>query len=197
MTPRWPGSRGADYLLIFRKSGQNPVPVTNPNGFTRYHGAAHPPADVLSYRGWTGSQLENRYSHWVWQQYASSVWDDIRGNLGRWDGKQPGHGNTCSCDECQWVLPFRQTREEEDEKHVHPLQLDVIYRFTELRTNPGETIFTPFMGVGSEVYGAVKLGRKGVGAELKPSYYRQAVKNLKTLDGKPQDEQHDLFAELG
>lgn len=176
------GVAGADYLLIFRKRGENPVPVTHPCGFTEYHGAASPPADVLKYRGWAGSQLENRYSHWVWQQYASSVWDDIRGNLGRWDTR--GHDG---------VLPYREARDEEDEKHVHPLQLDVIYRFVDMRTNPGERVFTPFMGVGSEVYGAVKLGRLGAGAELKPSYYRQAVKNLASLS-EPAAEQDALFS---
>ena len=175
------GVAGSDYLLIFRKKGANPIPVEHPQGFTGYHGASHPPADVLRYQGWTGSQLENRYSHWVWQQYASSVWDDIRGNLGRWDDRDHDA-----------VLPYREARDEEDEKHVHPLQLDVIYRFIEMRTNPGERAFTPFMGVGSEVYGAVKLGRLGAGAELKPSYYRQAVKNLGTLDGTAA-EQDDLF----
>jgi hypothetical protein len=177
------GVAGADYLLIFRKHGANPVPVTHPHGFTDYHGAARPPADVLRYRGWAGSQLENRYSHWVWQQYASAVWDDIRGNLGRWD-KRDHVG----------VLPFRESRDEEDEKHVHPLQLDVIYRFTEMRTNPGERVFTPFMGVGSEVYGAVRLGRLGIGAELKPSYYRQAVRNLESVTVPAA--QAELFDEL-
>jgi len=128
----------------------------------------------------------------VWQQYASAIWDDIRGNLGRWDRKQQGHGPTCSCDRCQWVLPYRESRDEEDEKHVHPLQLDVIYRAVTMRSNPGETVLTPFMGVGSEVYGAVKLGRRGIGAELKPGYYRQAVKNLATL-GDVEAEQPGLF----
>jgi hypothetical protein len=161
------GLAGADYLLIFRKRGTNPVPVEHPHGFTTYYGASHPPADVMNFRNWQGSQLENRYSHWVWQQYASAVWDDIRGNLGRWDNRDHDA-----------VLPYREARDEEDEKHVHPLQLDVIARFVEMRTNPGERVLTPFMGVGSEVYVAVTLGRLGVGAELKPSYYRQAVKNL-------------------
>lgn len=183
----------ADYLLIFRKRGKNPVPVTHPHGFTAYHGAASPPADVLKWQGWAGSQLENKYSQWVWQQYASAVWDDIRGNLGRYDRKQHGHNPTCSCDHCAWVLPFRQARDEEDEKHVHPLQLDVIARFVDMRTNPGERVFTPFMGVGSEVYGAVKLGRLGAGVELKPSYFRQAVKNLAALEDD-QIEQDTLFA---
>jgi DNA modification methylase len=115
----------------------------------------------MRYRGWTGNQIENRYSHWIWRQYASAFWDDVR--LDR-------------------VLPFRESRDEEDEKHVHPLQLDVIDRATVLWSNPGETILTPFMGVGSEVYGAVRNGRRGVGVELKPSYYRQAIKNLRALE---------------
>ena len=76
------------------------------------------------------------------------------------------------------VLPHREAKEGEDEKHVHPLQLDVIDRSVELFSNPAETVFTPFMGVGSEVYSPVILGRRGMDAELKPSYYRQAVKNV-------------------
>lgn len=115
------------------------------------------PSDLLPYRGWTGNQIENRFSHWIWRQYASAFWDDIR--IGR-------------------VLPFKQGKDEDDEKHVHPLQLDVIERVCVLWSNPGEKVFTPFMGVGSEVYGAIELGRKGIGVELKPSYYRQAVKNV-------------------
>ena len=105
--------------------------------------------------------IENRYSHWIWRQYASAFWDDIR--IGR-------------------VLPFKQARDEEDEKHVHPLQLDVIDRVVTLWSNPGEIVMTPFMGVGSEVYGAVCAGRRGIGIELKPSYYRQAVKNLRAAE---------------
>ena len=115
------------------------------------------PAELLRYKGWTGNQIENRYSHWIWRNYASAFWDDIR--IGR-------------------VLPFKQSKDEEDEKHVHPLQLDVIDRVVTLWSNPGEVVLTPFMGVGSEVYGAVCLGRRGIGVELKPSYFRQAVKNL-------------------
>lgn len=164
------GLASADYLLIFRKHGTSPVPVTHERGFTTYHGASSPPADVLRYRDHPGNQIENRYSQWVWRQYASSVWDDIRGNLGQFDRR-----------DVMAVLPYREARDEEDEKHVHPLQLDVIRRVVDLRSNPGETVFTPFMGVGSEVYAAVELGRRGIGAELKPSYYRQAVKNLGSL----------------
>jgi DNA modification methylase len=80
------------------------------------------------------------------------------------------------------VLPHREAREEEDEKHVHPLQLDVIERVITLRTNPGETVLTPFMGVGSEVYGSVRMGRKAIGAELKLSYFKQAVMNCKSAE---------------
>ena len=179
------GIANADYLLIFRRDGKNPVPVTHPNGFLTYHGASGPPAKVLRFRGWTGSQIENEYSHWIWRQYASSVWDDIRGNLGQYDDKDH-----------MAVLPFRESRDEEDERHVHALQLDVIRRFVDMRTNPGETVLTPFMGVGSEVYGAVELGRRGLGAELKPSYYRQAVKNLAALEAD-QPEQTALEFEMG
>lgn len=147
----------ADYLLIFRKVGDNPVPVAHPTGLHDYAGERTPPAELLRYRGWDGKQTENRFSHWVWRQYASAFWDDVR--LDR-------------------VLPFRESRDEEDEKHVHPLQLDVIERAVVLWSNEGETVLTPFMGVGSEVYGAVLNGRRGVGIELKPSYYRQAHMNL-------------------
>jgi DNA modification methylase len=164
------GVASADYLLTFRRSGDNPVPVAHPVGLTEYAGVRRPPADVLRYRSWTGKQTENRYSHWVWRQYASAFWDDIRGNQGNRKLDEGG------------VLPFQDARDDEDEKHVHPLQLDVIHRATVLYSNPGETVLTPFMGVGSEVYEPVRLGRKGVGAELKPSYYRQAVKNLAALD---------------
>jgi DNA modification methylase len=71
-----------------------------------------------------------------------------------------------------------RSREEDDERHMHPLQLDVIERIVQLRSLPGETVLTPFMGVGSEAYGAVLNGRKAIGVELKPAYYRQAVTNL-------------------
>lgn len=147
----------ADYLLVFRRAGDNPVPVTHPVGLLDYAGARRPPADVLRYRGWTGKQTENRYSHWIWRQYASAFWDDVR---------------------IERVLPYREARDSDDERHVHPLQLDVIERACVLWSNPDETVFTPFMGVGSEVYAALMCGRRGVGVELKPSYYRQAVRNV-------------------
>lgn len=157
----------ADYLLVFRRQGDNPVPIAHPVGLTEYAGSREVPSELHKYRGWTGNQIENRYSHWIWRQYASAFWDDVRINR---------------------VLPFRAARDTEDEKHVHPLQLDVIHRVIQLWSNPGETVLTPFMGVGSEVYEAVRCGRKAVGAELKPSYYRQAVKNLETVDDEPPEE---------
>ncbi len=150
----------ADYLLIFRKRGENPIPIAHPEGLTEYAGAREMPHELLRYKGWTGNQIENRYSHWIWRQYASAFWDDVR--LDR-------------------VLPYREARDEEDEKHVHPLQLDVIDRAVTLWSNPNERVLTPFMGVGSEVYSAARMGRLGIGVELKPSYYRQAVKNLAAL----------------
>ncbi len=164
----------ADYVLAFRKRGANPVPVTHPTGLMDYAGSRGIPADLLKYRGWTGNQIENRYSHWIWRQYASAFWDDVR---------------------IDRVLPFREGRDDEDEKHVHPLQLDVIDRILVLWSNPGERVLTPFMGVGSEVYAAVAADRYGVGVELKPSYYRQAVKNLAAVDD--QREQMSLLAAAG
>lgn len=157
----------ADYLLVFRKKGTNPVPIAHPTGLDEYAGERQIPAELMPYRNWTGKQTENRYSHWIWRQYASAFWDDIR--IGR-------------------VLPYRESRDEEDEKHMHPLQLDVIHRCIQLWSNPGERVFTPFMGVGSEVYEAAKMGRVAVGVELKSSYYRQAIKNLQSLDDRAEAE---------
>lgn len=164
----------ADYLLLFRKKGDNPIPIAHPVGLLNYAGERKMPADILPFRGWTGPQTENRYSHWIWRQYASAFWDDVR---------------------IDRVLPFRDAREEDDEKHVHPLQLDVIERVVILRSNPGETVLTPFMGVGSEVYGAVLNGRKGIGVELKPSYYKQAVLNVAAALNERDREQVPLFSE--
>jgi len=155
----------ADYLLMFRKKGVNTIPVTHPTGLHRYAGERKVPHELHQWRGHTGKQTENRFSHWIWRQYASAFWDDVR---------------------IERVLPYRESKDPEDEKHVHPLQLDVIERACVLWTNPGEIVFTPFMGVGSEVFGAVINGRKGIGVELKDSYFKQAVRNL--ADAKPEAE---------
>jgi len=92
------------------------------------------------------------------------------------------------------VLPYREGRDEDDEKRVHPLQLDVINRVVVLRSNPGEIVLTPFMGVGSEVFAAVMNGRRGIGFELKESYYRQAIKNMEYVEQhKEETKEKTLF----
>lgn len=97
----------------------------------------------------------------MWQKYASPVWMDIN------------YSNT--------LQGYRNAREDEDEKHICPLQLDTIERLIHLYTNKGDTVFTPFMGIGSEVYQAVKMDRYGIGFELKESYFNLAQKNLQEL----------------
>lgn len=184
-----------DYVLIFTKKGDNEVPVTHEHGLKYYAGEIPVLPNIL--RAWNNannselneSQLwdylnknfknhkdpkTNKLSHYIWQRYASSVWDDIR---------------------IDNVLPFKQTKEEDDEKHVHPLQLDVIDRIVQLYSNPKEVVFTPFMGVGSEVFSPVSLGRKAIGIELKDSYYKQAILNVKEAEKrfKEEVEQKQLF----
>lgn len=163
---------GGDYVLLFKKRGENPVPVAHPTGLDHYAGEREIPPELLGYRGETRQEF-NRLSQWIWRNYASSQWDDIR---------------------IDNVLPYRGARESDEEKHVCPLQLDTIERCVVMWSNPGEAVLTPFMGVGSEVYTAVKLGRRGVGVELKSSYYRQALANLARL-GKAA-EQAGLFDDL-
>ena len=168
----------ADYLLMFRRKGENAVPVEKVNGCLHYAGEKNPPAELLQYRGMKGDQKLNSYSQWIWRNYASSVWMDIR---------------------IDRVLPYRDSKDERDEKHVHPLQLDVIDRCVEMWSNPGETVLTPFMGVGSEVYGAVVNGRRGIGIELKSSYYEQALLNLAEAEkstGAGEGEQVDMFGDV-
>lgn len=147
---------GADFVLLFKRHGKNEEPVSHPTGLSYYAGETEIPQDLMRFKG-KRDQRENRLSQWIWRQYASCFWHDVR--LDR-------------------VLPYQESRDPEDEKHVCPLQLDVIDRCLVMWTNPGETVLTPFMGVGSEVFGAVSMGRRGIGIELKPSYYRQAVKNV-------------------
>lgn len=170
-----------DYVLIFTKNGENAVPVTHPHGFKRYFGATPILPNILQaynnanssnfneqslwehlnekYALWEDPQT-NKLSHYIWQRYASSVWDDVR---------------------IDNVLPFQDSREEDNERHVHPLQLDVIDRLVEMYSNPGEVVLTPFAGVGSEVYSPVSLGRKAIGVELKSSYFKQMEKNLEKV----------------
>ncbi len=178
-----------DYVLVFTKKGENEVPVTHPFGIEHYAGETPILPNIL--RAWNNAnnsdlnteelweRLNNdneegevtKLNHYIWQRYASSVWDDIR---------------------IDNVLPFRDSREEDDEKHVHPLQLDVIDRIVELYSNPDEVVFTPFMGVGSEVYSPLTMGRKAIGVELKESYFKQAIINMEKVverfEKKPQQE---------
>lgn len=160
-----------DYVLIFKKGGDNEVPVTHPFGLSYYAGARPMLPEMeekygtfeqlkQKYEGWEDPKT-NKLSHIIWQRYASSVWDDVR---------------------IDNVLKYKEGRDDDDEKHVHPLQLDVIHRIVELYSNPNEKVLTPFMGVGSEVYGAVSMGRKGIGIELKDSYFNQAIKNLANIE---------------
>jgi hypothetical protein len=162
----------ADYMLAFRREGRNAVPIAHPQGLMEYAGSRCPPAELLKYRGWVGSQIENRYSHWIWRQYASAFWDDIR---------------------LRRVLPFRKDVAGGDEKHPHPLYLDAIHRALVLFSNPGEAVFTPCMGVGSLVYEARKLGRRGIGAELKTSSYRQALANMNWVEPAEEPAALSLF----
>jgi len=182
-----------DYMMIFTKKGENKTPVTNPSGLKRYFGAMPIIPNILqawnnanktkfdSEELWAHLNKEfinhsdaktNKLSHYIWQRYASSVWDDIR---------------------IDNVLPFREAREEDDEKHVHPLQLDVIDRIVELYSNRDEVVFTPFMGVGSESYSAASLGRKAVGVELKESYYKQSIINMQKASERFAGESGDMF----
>lgn len=168
-----------DYMLIFTKKGENKVPVTHEHGLKRYFGETPILPNILkAYNNanntrYTTDELwehlnskykyhtdpkSNKLSHYIWQRYASAVWDDVR---------------------IDNVLPYKESKEDDDEKHVHPLQLDVIDRIVELYSNPNEVVLTPFMGVGSEVYSPVSLGRKAIGIELKDSYFKQAKLNLK------------------
>ncbi len=120
-----------DYLIVFRKHGENQNPIENKDM----------PVDV-------------------WQKYASPVWMDINQSD---------------------TLQFRTAKANNDEKHICPLQLGVIERAITLWSNPGDVVFSPFMGIGSEVYQAAKMGRKGVGIELKNSYFDLAKRNMKNL----------------
>lgn len=162
----------ADYLLVFRKKGDNQIPIAHPVGLLEYAGEREIPTDLLSFKGWAGNQIENRYSHWIWRQYASAFWDDVR---------------------IDRVLPYIEARDAEDEKHIHPLQLDVIERCIILWSNPGDVVFSPFGGVGSEPYGAIINNRKAIAVELKATYYNQMKKNLAAAFIK-QESQIELFA---
>jgi len=184
-----------DYLLIFKKKGEIKIPVTHKFGIDNYHGAIPIMPHML--KAWNNDPAKPNFStesdlwdylnkenkqdkitkmnHYIWQRYASSVWDDIR---------------------VRNVLKYKESKEEDDEKHVHPLQLDVIDRAIEMWSNPNEVVLTPFMGVGSEVYSPVSLGRKAIGIELKDSYYKQAILNLKQAEVRFKQRQKQISLEF-
>jgi len=151
-----------DFILAFRKKGENLVPIRNRNGLTEYCGEREIPHKLNRFSN-NSDPKTNKRSHWIWQQYASPVWFDIRQTR---------------------VLPFREARDGDDQKHICPLQLDTIERCMTLWSTKGDTVLTPFMGVGSEVYVAVKNKRKAIGIELKESYFNQALRNLNSLRKK-------------
>jgi DNA modification methylase len=164
-----------DYILVFKKKGENIVPVTHKYGINHYAGEVPILPNML--RAWNNKHNSNmnedelweylnsinendnitKLNHYIWQRYASSVWDDVR------------EGN---------VLPFKDSKEEDDEKHVTPTQLDVIDRLVELYSNPNEVVLSPFAGIGTDIYSPVSMGRKAIGIELKDSYYKQMTLNM-------------------
>ena len=158
-----------DYLITMRKPGDNPEPISRPDGFTSFVGEDEPKApkkkptvrsvDIERYAGQTSD--DPVYSHQVWRRYASPVWMDI--NQTR-------------------TLQKESAREDKDERHICPLQLDVIERAVDLWTNPNDTVLSPFAGIGSEGYVSTQKGRKFIGIELKESYYKQACANLKRAE---------------
>lgn len=140
----------ADYMLLFRKPGDNAVPIKN---------------DVTN-------------DEWI--DWASPIWSDVHD--GAWLTED---GNICPV---WWgiketaTLNTRVAKDSADERHICPLQLGFIERCVRLWSNPGELVLTPFAGIGSELYESVRLGRRAVGIELKPSYWRTAVDNMQRLE---------------
>jgi DNA modification methylase len=160
-----------DYLITVRKPGDNGEPVAHSSGLTDFIGEDEPNApkkeptlkDSRQHRFISMAKTDPVYSHHVWRRYASPVWMDIN------------QSNT---------LQRESAREEEDEKHICPLQLDVIGRALELWSNHGDIVLSPFAGIGSEGYESVLMNRRFVGIELKESYYNQAVKNLQRAESE-------------
>jgi DNA modification methylase len=170
----------ADYLLIFKKIGETEIPVVKPYGLTEYCGDLELMnveekqeylALLKKYVNYTDDKT-NRLSQFIWRRYASSAWEDIRANV---------------------CLDYKNARDPEDERHVCPLQLDIITRAIIMYTNEEETILDPFMGIGSSPYEAIRNNRRGIGIELKESYFNQSLKNIKSLEIKKKIDQLKLF----
>lgn len=158
-----------DYVVTMRKPGENAEPIA---GEFQYYVGDNPPVSFKGIQrddgrmyfvpGYSGTSID------VWQLYASPIWTDINQTD---------------------TLNFREGRENDDERHICPLQLDVIERCIQLWSLPDELVWSPFLGIGSEIYMAIKLGRRGIGAELKPSYFQLAQRNIKTAN----ENQYDMF----
>lgn len=170
----------ADYIVVFRKPGENTEPVSGP--FDTYYGTdANKDGELITDSAFQGRQAHRPGDPWysiaVWQRYAESVWLDI------------AQGD---------VLSRKDARDEPDEAHISPLQLTVIRRCIDLWSNPGDVVFSPFAGIGSELYVAVQMGRKAIGSELKPSYFRQLVKNMTAVEMESKSgDLLDLMANAG
>lgn len=149
----------ADYMVTMRKLGDNPEPIAG--GFDAYHGSDNLPAEDPRQNG---GHVADSYSVKVWQRYAEPVWMDVNQSD---------------------VLSHRAARAEEDERHISPLQLTPIRRCLQLWSNPGDVVFSPFAGIGSEIYVALQMGRRGIGAELKDTYFAQAVDNCNAAEAGP------------
>ncbi len=176
----------ADYLLVFRKPTSDGTlksdkPVSRPTGLERFIGDPRFDPRSSDYHpspfARTGFMEDESVS--IWRRYAEPVW---------WDIDQTD------------VLNHKIARSEKDERHICPLQVGLIKRAIDLWTNPGDVVLTPFAGVGSEVVGAIQTGRKGIGIELKPEYYKVAVKfcraaerekNRPTLDLRIDEDEGD------
>lgn len=151
-----------DYLCMFRKPGENPEPVTNTN-------ESFPVAE--------------------WQRFASPVWASFEPEgamMNRWYVDEKTGQNECErvrgkaefSEDIRSTHTLQSMAEEKDERHICPLQLDVIERAVRLWSNEGDTVFSPFAGIGSEGYQSVMMNRKFVGIELKEAYFAQAIKNI-------------------
>jgi hypothetical protein len=154
----------ADYIVTMRKPGENDERVSGEIRRLHDDEMSDDEMHAEALRTWDrggGRRFEEHKSILIWQRYASPVWMDINQSD---------------------TLSFRMARDEHDERHISPLQLTPVRRCVDLWTNPGDVVLSPFAGIGTAGYVAIELGRKFIGAELKPSYYRQAASNLKTAE---------------
>ena len=154
-----------DSIITMRKPGANDEPVSGV--LETYYGDDQSDDDITAEARRThdrsgGRSIKDHKSILIWQRYAEPIWMDIAQSD---------------------VLSHRMAREEHDERHISPLQLTAVRRCIQLWTNPGDVVFSPFSGIGTAGYVAVEMGRRFCGAELKPSYYRQAVENIRAAEG--------------